>query len=163
MIPHTPLLLVQTAHALARHAGRLSRVRVDIPCSLDFVLSIGETAQFDIRGGRSSWPIVPVRSFDELREQAKLRRWQRSRMAEGDLLLFRDWTEGGAATVGIVMALVDKRLTQGMSQRRCVIAWARPEGTHRMRVEEGIRWCSEASGDEAIRWYADASDIERAA
>lgn len=163
MIPHTPLLLIQAVHALARHSGTVARVRPDLPTALDFVLSIGETAQYDIRVGRSSWPIRPVATYDQLRFQARCQGWMRSRMREGDLLLFRDWTDGGAAAIGIVMMVDDKRPEDPSSVRRCAVAWARSEGPHRMRIHQAVRPCSGSGDDEAIRWYAPPEEVECAA
>lgn len=163
MIPPTPLLLVQAAHTLARHAPRLVRQHPALPCSLDFVLAIGDTVQRDVGSSRTSWPVTPVQSVDELRQQAMRRGWMRASVVSGDLLLFRDWSADGTPSVGVVLAVLDYGLTVGSGFQHCWLAVARAEGTHGMRVHMERHWCSAASGDQGIRWFAPHGDVERAA
>jgi len=163
VIPYTPLLLVQAVHALARHSIRLVRQRPTLPCALDFVLSVGETVHQTAGLRHSTWPVDPVPSVEALQQQATQRGWLRSLWVPGDLLIFRDRFTGCTPSVGVVLALVDQRLTLGSSVQRCLVAVAHPQGPRAMRLVEEPRWCSGAEGDQAVRWFATASDIERAA
>lgn len=171
MIPPTPLLLVVGAHALARQAVRLPRRWRAAPCSLEFVWELGHVTHFDLRHGRSSWPVPPVRSVLALRETARVRGWCRQRAEAGDLLLFRDEANDQRWTVGVVMEVLDRRLAQGGTVRWCALAWAREADGERegegegdgMRVETGVRWVNTESSEIAIRWSATPDDLERAA
>lgn len=166
MIPLTPILLVTAAHALARHAPRLARLQAPMPCSLEFVLQAGATAHFDLRVGRTSWPVGRVTTLGELRALARRRGWERARIEVGDLVVFRELDDAGvtmAEEVGIVMDVDDPLLSTDGTIRRCAIAWARAEGEGAMRIEEGVRWCSTRNGDLAIRWSAGWDELERAA
>jgi len=103
MIPHTPILLVGVAHALARHATRLRREHPELPCSLEFVASVGVTSHLDLEVGLSTWPIRRVTSFDDLRRLCARRRWARQQVEPGDLLLMRhDVASGARAAAGAV-------------------------------------------------------------
>jgi hypothetical protein len=154
---------VQAVHALVRHARHLVRKRPTIPCALDFVLAVGETVHESAGVGHSTWPVDPVCTVEDLRQQAVRREWLRSLWVPGDLLIYRDRSTGSTPSVGVVLALVDQRETLGIPIQRCLVAVAHPDGARTMRLVAEPRWCSGAEGDQAVRWFATASDVERAA
>lgn len=170
MIPHTPLLLVTAAQALARQAQRVVRERPDIPCSLEFIQTLGVTSHLDLRVGLSSWPMVQQESFDALRWIAKCRRWERQRLEAGDLVLMRNEASEAGTTneqppeeVGVVLATLDGDLETTGAIRLCAIVVARPDRRGGMQVMECHRWCDTRERDVGIRWFATFDDIERAA
>lgn len=166
MIPHTPLLLVGAAHAIARHASHMRREHPRLPCSLEFVQAIGATTHEDLHVGRSSWPLAHVTSVPMLREVALRRGQVRQRAEVGDLLVFRDQRRAVADEpyeVGIVLEIVDQPLETTGTIRHCLLATARAEGETMIAVVTVDYWCDTRGRDLAIRWYATADDIERAA
>ncbi len=171
MIPHTPILLVNLAHGLARHAGPLPREHPELPCSLEFVTSIGVTSHLDLQVGLSTWPVQWVRSFDDLRRLCVRRRWARLLVEAGDLLLLRNDAprpdgEGEpppAEEVAVVLEVLRHEPDTDGSVRQCLLAIARPNDHGRMQVETHLRWCDPRGRDLAIRWYATYDDIEHAA
>ncbi|MBK8058151.1 MAG: hypothetical protein IPK33_09780 [Gemmatimonadetes bacterium] len=171
MIPHTPLLLVTAAQALARQAHRLVRERPDVPCSLEFMHTLGFTAHLDLRVGLSSWPVERLGSFDALREMARCRRWERERLAAGDLVLMRNDPERASASgsdapreeVGVVLQVLRGEPETTGTIRLCAVVVARPDDEGGMQVMECHRWCDTRERDLGIRWYATFDDIERAA
>jgi hypothetical protein len=163
MIPPTPLLLVAAAHALSRQTVELPRRWGDAPCSLEFVWELGKTTHFDLLRGQSSWPVPRVRSVLALRSAAEARGWCRQRAEAGDLLLFRDEENDQRWTVGVVMVVLDRRLSQDGRVRWCALAWAREAEGNAMRVETGMRWVNTEASEIAIRWSATPDELERAA
>lgn len=171
MIPHTPLLLVSSAHALARHAVRMRREHPEMPCSLEFVSAIGVTSHLDLEIGLSTWPILRLTTLDDLRRVSARRRWNRVQVRAGDLLLMRNLPEvDPAATdaspqeeVGVVLEVFDRmgEVAQGVSE--CLVAVAREHADGGMQVDTCLRWCDTRERDVAIRWYATTDDVECAA
>lgn len=171
MIPHTPLLLVGISHALARHAVRLRREHPELPCSLEFVSSVGVTSHLDLGVGLSTWPVRQVASFDDLRVMSQRRRWNRLMVDAGDLLLMRndESSETSASgdlpleEVGVVLEVYDRMRETIEGVRQCLVAVAREHVDGGMQVETCVRWCDTRERDLAIRWYARLDDAEHAA
>ena len=171
MIPHTPLLLVSSAHALARHAVRIRREHPEIPCSLEFVSSVGITSHLDLEVGLSTWPILRLASFDDLRLMSARRRWNRLQVQAGDLLLMRNAPVADPASapfcpreeVGVILEVFNQPMERAPGVSECLIAVAREHADGGMQVDTCLRWCETRERDVAIRWYATLDDIERAA
>lgn len=183
MIPHTPLLLVGAAHAMARHAAHMRRERPELPCSLEFVQALGATTHVDPVSGASSWPLSQITSIAMLERVARHRDLVRARARAGDLILFPaaepvDAADGDAVgdsggetaheteewQLGIILTVVDAHLETTGSIRRCVVATARAAArTEAMEVELLLRWCDTRWRDTLIRWYATPCDLECAA
>ncbi|MCC6930550.1 MAG: hypothetical protein IT359_16300 [Gemmatimonadaceae bacterium] len=171
MIPHTPLLLVGAAYTLARHAVRLHREYPELPCSLEFVWSVGSTSHLDLEIGISTWPILPLATFDDLRSMSARRLWNRLQVRAGDIMLMRNAPVAELSSaaacpreeVGVVLEVYDRmhETTEGVSE--CLIAIAREHEDGGMQVETCLRWCDTRERDVAIRWYATTDDIECAA
>ncbi len=170
MIPSTPLLLAASALAMARAGARLVRRHPEIPCSLEFVQSLGRVTHFDLRLGRSSFPIEGVASFQALAALAVARGWRRDGVEAGDLLLT---CAGGAMgddtavhELSIVLEVAEYGRAPGRVVRRCTLATARgasPAPREAMRVVERVQWCDTGGGDLAIRWSAMPDEWESAA
>lgn len=170
MIPHTPLLLVGVTHALARHAVRLHREQPELPCSLEFVASVGETSHLDLGVGVSNWPVHHLTSFDDLRAMTRRRRWARTEPAAGDLLLMRNDLPDGLATpdcpleeVGVVLEVHHRMHAPLEGVRQCLVAVARDHVDGGMQIDTCVRWSDTRGQDLAIRWYARFDDAECAA
>ncbi len=172
MIPHTPLLLMATAHTLARHATRMIREQPSIPCALEFVLAVGATAHVDLRVGLSSWPLAKVDSMESLRRTAVQERWIRERVEPGDVLLPWARTQGAGCKSTPPRAPYDAGIVLEVFERfdgcfgpacRCLLATASDDHAGGMRLEEVLYHCDARHRDLAIRWYATPDDLERAA
>lgn len=171
MIPHTPLLLVSVTHALARHGLQLRREHPELPCSLEFVSSVGGTSHLDLGVGVSNWPVTHLATFDDLRRMSVRRRWGRLGVEAGDLLLMRNDPMQAITTepvppieeVGVVLEVYDRNRASIEGVRRCLVAIAREHEGGGMQVDTCLRLSDTRGRDLAIRWYATFDDIERAA
>jgi len=163
MIPPTPLLLATTAHALSRYARRLPRRNVLMQCSLEFVYEVGYISHFDVRVGRSTWPVPPTPTVPQLLEHARGQRWMRPHVQEGDLILFRDHASPGELTAAIVLHVTVRGWEHDPALRRCRLLWARDLGDGTMQIVHDLRWCNTGERDVAIRWCAAPDELESAA
>lgn len=152
---------------MARQGARLARRRPALPCSLEFVLTLGRATHFDLRDGRTSFPIADVETLEGLRDLARARAWTRATIAPGDVLISG---LGGADVAVPEAAVVLEVAERGEDARcllqRCTLAIARADPTaprQSMRVVEAVQWCDAAHDDVAIRWSALPEEFEAAA
>lgn len=170
MIPCTPILLAASALAMARQGARVARRHPDIPCSLEFVTSLGRTTHFDLRLGRSSFPITAIETLAALHALAQGRGWTRRSVAPGDLLLTglraRGDEPGAIPELSVVLEVAEVRGDLHHPVQRCTLVTARadPVAPHALlRVVECVQWCDAGHDDVAIRWYAQPEEFEAAA
>lgn len=154
---------------MARQGARLARRRPTLPCSLEFVLTLGRATHFDLRHGRTSFPIADVETLEGLRDLARARDWTRATIAPGDVLI--SGLGGANADVAVPEAAVVLEVAERGEDARCVlqrctlaIARADPAAPRQsMRVVEAVQWCDAAHDDVAIRWSALPEEFEAAA
>lgn len=155
---------------MARQGARLARRRPALPCSLEFVLTLGRTTHFDLRHGRTSFPIADVETLEGLRDLARARAWTRETIAAGDVLIMSlgrdDVDDCAVPEAAVVLEVAERAGEERRLLQRCTLAIARADPAaprQAMRVVEAVQWCDAAHDDVAIRWSALPEEFEAAA
>ncbi|MBK8059503.1 MAG: hypothetical protein IT358_07710 [Gemmatimonadaceae bacterium] len=141
-----------------------------IPCSLEFVLTLGRATHFDLRLGRSSFPIVNLQTLEALCDLARSRAWTRETIAPGDVLVTGlarvDGDDFAVPEASVVLGVAECEGNAPRSLQRCTLATARADPAapqQAMRVVETVQWCDAVREDVSIRWSAMPEEWETAA